>query len=188
MNYNKKNINIISFFISLIIFLIIISILNFCSSKLNKNLNISQKENVENEDIYKTKISSDILVGDISEWKIEIEKLNLNAEIKEGTDESVIKESVGHYTQSNYLYGNVVLKAYNVSEYKNYFANLKELEISDEVKYVINGEEYNYKVISNTIINNEKDAINKTEKNTLTLITYIKDMPNKRRCVIATQS
>lgn len=188
MNYNKKNINIISFFISLIIFLIIISILNFCSSKSNKSLNISQRENPKNEDIYKEKITSDITLEGISNWKIEIEKLNLNAEIKEGTDESVIKESVGHYVESNYLYGNVVLKAYNIGEYKNYFANLKELEINDEIKYIINGEKYNYKVISNTIISNEEDAINKKGENTLTLITYIKDMPNKRRCVIAMQT
>lgn len=188
MNYNNKNVNIISFFISLIIFLIIISILNYFSSKVNKNLSISQETNIQNERIYENSAETDISLVEIQEWKIEIEKLNLNAEIKEGTDENIIKENVGHYSMSNYLNGNIALKAYNTGEYKNYFANLKELEIGDEIKYILNGKKYNYKVISNSIIDNEEDAVNKKDKNTMTLITYIKDMPNKKRCVIANRN
>ena len=110
----------------------------------------------------------------------------MQADIKEGTKDEIIKENVGHYTSSGITEGNISLKAFNIGENKKYFANLKELEIGDEIIYIVNQEKYTYKVISNTIINNEEEWTSKNKsENTLTLITYIKDLENKKRCVIA---
>lgn len=184
INYSKRNIHIISFFISLIIFLLIVYSLKFLSLKFKQN----PKQNlIETTNNVNNIGNEDISLQEIQKWQIEIEKLNLVAEIKEGISEEVIKENVGHFTTSSLLYGNIILKAYNTGEYKNYFANLKELEQGDEVKYIINNTENIYKVVSNIIIDNEEEYVSEkiaNSKNTLTLITYIKDMPDKRRCVI----
>lgn len=181
INYSKKNINIISFIVTTIIFFIIILTLN--SLKFSK-----QKVEIANnqENVLQNDVNQEIKLESITIWKIIIEKLNLQADIKEGTKDEIIKENVGHYTSSGITEGNISLKAFNIGENKKYFANLKELEIGDEVIYIVNQEKYTYKVISNTIINNEEEWTSKNKsENTLTLITYIKDLENKKRCVIA---
>ena len=183
MNYNRKNVNLISLFISLSIFLIIIYSLNGLKKfKINQskisNQSNSIKENFE--------VKHDIKIEEIYNWKIIIENLNLEANIKEGTIDEIIKENVGHYIESNKLYGNIALKAYNTGDNKNYFANLKELEIGDEIKYIVNDIETVFKVELNLIIENEEEYVEKQYKeDTITLITYIKDLENKKRCVIA---
>lgn len=205
INFSKKNINIISFFISILIFIIIIFSLNLFikkSSQISYSFKNQQQNNLKSN-LLKNSINQDINVEKIFNWKIEIEKLNINANIKNGIEENIIKNYVGHYTNSNIMYGIIALKAYNTGKEINYFANLKELKINDEIKYIVNDYEDIYKVISNKIIDgkdlkNSKDEydniLNSTLKedniqiqsnNILLLITYVKDMPNKYRCVIA---
>lgn len=189
INYSKRNINIISFFISLIIFLLLIFNLKYLSLKYNQKA--QNKPNIV-ESLENKEENIDICLEEIKEWQIEIEKLNLIAQIREGTSEEIIKESVGHFTTSNLLYGNIALKAYNIGPYKNYFANLKELEIGDEIEYKINNMINGYEVVANLIIDKEsegeyisKNINNSNEKDRLILITYIKDMEENRRCVVA---
>ena len=204
INYNKKNINIISFFVSVIFFLIILLVLNLFTNKSSQiyysyqnqeknNLQANLNENIINQ--------IDIPTSEISNWNIEIEKLNLNANIKEGTSKEIIKNNVGHYTASNVFYGIIALKAYNTGENNNYFANLKELQIDDEIKYTVNNLQSTYKVISNKIIDSNNIDDNKEEyskiydyikrenniskNDILILITYVKDMPNNLRRVVA---
>lgn len=181
INCSKKNINIISLIITTVIFFIIILTLNSLKISKREQKTISTQSNIyQNNIIQETKLES------INMWKIIIEKLKLEANIKEGTEDSIIKENVGHYITSGITKGNISLKAFNIGENKKYFANLKELEIGDEIIYIVNQEKYTYKVISNTIIDNEEEWISKNKsENTLTLITYIKDLENKKRCVIA---
>lgn len=202
INFNKKNINIISFFVSVIIFLIILLILNLFTKKSSNNFYSYQNQEKNNKQLSSNEnIIKDISINEISNWKIKIEKLNLNAEIKEGTSKEIIKNNIGHYTNSNILCGIIALKAYNIGEKNNYFANLKELQIDDEINYTVNEVEIIYKVISNKIIENNaledsqkeytqiyeyiQSQNNFSKKDILILITYVKDMPNKFRCVIA---
>ena len=199
INYNKRNVNIISFIISIITFIIIILILdNLSQRQLNQFSYVNiisekeiQKEEVEKENLEnkRQKIDQDIKLEEIYKWNIEIEKLNINATIQEGTTYEVLNQSVGHVEKSNILNGIVALKAYNIGKGINYFANLKELIIGDEIKYEVNEEKRTYKVEENIILNKEKikDKIQKIEKenNFLVLITYVKDMENKNRLVIA---
>lgn len=204
INYNRKNINIISFFISVIIFLTILLVLNLFTNKSSQiaysyinqeknNLQVNPNENIINQ--------IDIPTSEISNWNIEIDKLNLNANIKEGTSNEIIRNEVGHYTDSSVFYGIIALKAFNTGENNNYFANLKELQIDDEIKYTVNNLQSTYKVISNKIIDsnnidNSKEEYSKiyeyikrenniAKNDILILITYVKDMPNKYRCVIS---
>lgn len=187
INYSKKNINIISFFISLIVFLSIVFSIKIINFNQNNNFEISKNEDVLNY-IKNEPIINDINIEEVTKWIIIIDKLNLKAQIKDGIEENVIKDYVGHYKKSNVLYGNVSLKAHNIGENKNYFANIKELEIGDKIRYIVNENEIFYKVISNIIIDDEEEyAMKKYDKNTITLITYIKDLDDKKRCVIAEQ-
>lgn len=199
INYNKRNVNIISFIISIITFIIIILILdNLSQRQLNQfsYVNIISEKEIQKEEVEKDnlenkrqKINQDIKLEEIYKWNIEIEKLNINATIQEGTTFEVLNQSVGHVEESNILNGIVALKAYNIGKGINYFANLKELIIGDEIKYEVNEEKRTYKVEENIILNKEKikDKIQKIEKenNFLVLITYVKDMENKNRLVIA---
>ena len=199
INYNKRNVNIISFIISIITFIIIILILdNLSQRQLNQfsYVNIISEKEIQKEEVEKDnlenkrqKINQDIKLEEIYKWNIEIEKLNINTTIQEGITFEVLNQSVGHVEESNILNGIVALKAYNIGKGINYFANLKELIIGDEIKYEVNEEKRTYKVEENIILNKNKikDKIQKIEKenNFLVLITYVKDMENKNRLVIA---
>lgn len=232
INYNKKNINIISFFVSLIIFIIIVFIIRLIT---NQNTNqeysyimpseesIASNElaiasaNLNEQNLEQTNSNevADLPVSQVTNWQIEIEKLNLTANIAEGTSDAVISNNVGHYSNSNILSGTIALKAYNVGEANNYFANLKELQIDDEIKYTVNENQVTYKVTSNKIlecsenlsevdeltqilnnikgnsIDNKDTEIeddqngNLIKNDILILITYVKDLPNNLRFVVA---
>ena len=233
INFNRKNLNIISFWVSLIIFSIILIIIYIISNqKLNQNYfykmpsseisNINTEPILSNEFENKQKVDgmvanneNDISINEITNWQIEIEKLNLKTNIAEGANDEIIQNNVGHYTSSNILNGIIALKAYNSGQRNNYFANLKELQVGDEIKYIVNDKQKTYKVVSNKIIecNEELDETNEFTKicsyindlkininkgnvtiaqdNTsslndiLILITYVKDLPNNLRCVVA---
>ena len=235
INYNKKNINIISFFVSLIIFIIIVFIIRLITNQntnqeysyimpsgesgVNNELPIARTNivsaNEQNLDQTNSNEVADLPVSQVTNWQIEIEKLNLTANSAEGTSDAVISNNVGHYSNSNILSGTIALKAYNVGEANNYFANLKELQIGDEIKYTVNENQVTYKVTSNKILecsenlsevdeftqilNNIKgnsidnkdteieDAQNGNliKNDILILITYVKDLPNNLRCVVA---
>ena len=230
INLNKKNLNIISFLISLIIFSIILAIIYIISNqKINKNYSYELPKKEKTESISSNNFENNsnvnelvknneknISVNEITNWQIEIEKLNLKTNITEGISDEVLQNSVGHYVSSNILNGIIALKAYNTGEKNNYFANLKELQIGDEIKYIVNNNQNIYKVVSNKIIDcdegsdeenefkqifkalntlnsnenrkEEQDSVqnDKLNKNDiLILITYVKDLPNNLRCVIA---
>ena len=167
--------------------------------------------NEQNLDQTNSNKLADLPVAQVTNWQIEIEKLNLTTNIAEGTSSDVISNKVGHYTNSNILSGIIALKAYNIGEGNNYFANLKELQIGDEIKYTVNENQSTYKVTLNKIIecseslsevdeftqilnnikgnsidNEDTKTENDQSKNDiLILITYVKDLPNNFRCVIA---
>ena len=229
INFNRKNLNIISFLASLIIFSIILIIIYIISNqKLNQNYsykmpssgisNINTETILSNEFENKQNVNgmvanneNDISINEITNWQIEIEKLNLKTNIAEGANDEVMQNNVGHYTSSNILNGIIALKAYNIGEGNNYFANLKELQIDDEIKYTVNENQGTYKVTSNKIIecseslsevdeftqilnnikgnsiDNEdiKTENDQSKNDILILITYVKDMPNNLRCVVA---
>lgn len=231
INFNKRNLNIISFLVSLIIFIIIVFIIRLITnqntnqeysyimpsdeSSANNELPIASTNivsaNEQNFDQTNSNKLADLPVAQVTNWQIEIEKLNLTTNIAEGTSSDVISNKVGHYTNSNILSGIIALKAYNIGEGNNYFANLKELQIGDEIKYTVNENQSTYKVTLNKIIecseslsevdeftqilnnikgnsidNEDTKTENDQSKNDiLILITYVKDMPNNLRCVVA---
>lgn len=125
-------------------------------------------------------------VKSISEWIIKIPKIDLTANIQEGTNEEVINNYVGHFANTPCFDGNVGLIAGCYGYKENYFANLEKLAQGDVIIYQYGDKRKEYKVVTNVIID-QKDwsYLSKTQENKLTLITGVVESSEKRRCVQA---
>ena len=187
INFNKFNVNILSFFISLIIFLILISIINISKFPNKNNLNFVKN----NIDISNKIKNQDINENEITEWYIEIKSLGIKANINQIEGYVPDENYVGHFKDTSILGNNIALIAFNYGATKNYFANLKDLKVGEEVKYTVNKKIKKYKVISNQIIEkNSLKTILKDYNNStcLKLFTYVKDLDNNLRYVYAQET
>lgn len=120
------------------------------------------------------------------EWKLVIPKINVSANIKEGTSEEVINNYIGHFIQTPKENGNIGLVAASAGYKENYFENLKDLVEGDEIVYIKGNTKKQYKVITNVIIKQtDWTYLNSTKDNRITLITGILEKPEYRRCVQA---
>lgn len=138
--------------------------------------NLSQN----NFQIYKTKLNKKEEVI----WKIEIPKINLNAEIKDGVDQENLNKYVGHFEESGYISGNICLAAHNRGYKVNYFQNLKNLEIGDKIIYQYKNMKLVYIVkVIKIIHDTDIDVIKPTKENKITLITCVENKPELRRCI-----
>ena len=191
--YSKISINILSFIICCLIFLSFNFISNFIQTKL-KNLsqnqihnNISISENVEksdtNEDL-RNNNPNEIQKQKKYDWALQIPKIDLYAQISEGTDEKTLNQYIGHFEESKKISGNVCLAAHNRGYPVNYFERLKELKVGDEIFYFVNEEKYKY-IIDEIIVIYETDwtVIENTEDDRITLITCIENRDAYRLCV-----
>lgn len=182
MIYTNKSINIISFIITTIIFLI----LNFCF--LNNPENsfeeipqvISNIENSQKEQEPKLEKQT----SDLGNWYIEIPSINLFAPIAEGTNSETLNTKVGHFEETDLKDGNIGLAAHNRGYEYNYFENLKKLEIDDKIIYTYEDYKKTYIIDKIEIIENtDWSYLEKTDENKITLITCVENEPKYRRCV-----
>ncbi len=186
MIYTNKYINIISFIITIIIFLI----LNIFSIK---NLNISEKnipDIIPHINIKKTesKTKTDIPEEELEKWYIEIPKINLKAPIAEGTDGDTLNTKIGHFLETDLTTGNIGLAGHNRGYEYNYFQNLKKLKIDDEIIYKYLDYKKTYKIDKIEIIQNtDWSYLEKTDENKITLITCVENEPQYRRCIQGTE-
>lgn len=117
-------------------------------------------------------------------WEIEIPKINLKAEIKDGTDQENLNKNIGHFVESGYIDGNVCLAAHNRGYKVNYFQNLKQLEKGDKIIYRYKDIELVYIVDTKKIIKDtDIQVIKATKENKITLITCVENQPEYRRCI-----
>ena len=188
MIYTNRCINLISFFITAIIFLFF----NFFSFNFNfqkedfKNISkiIPQKEEIKNENLNE----NNLIEENIGDWYIEIPVINLKAPIAEGTDLDILKTKVGHFKNTANKFGNIGLAAHNRGYQNNYFENLKKLKLGDEIFYVCEDFKKEYIVDTLEIIKNTNwDYLANSDENKITLITCIENEPEYRRCVQGTE-
>ena len=190
MIYKNKFINILSFIITIILFLIlnsfisqnsVISIRNIPNiiSKIEFPKALSKVKEQNNEKL-------DIEIGN---WYIEIPSINLKAPIAEGTDIDTLNTKVGHFNETDKTVGNIGLAAHNRGYEYNYFEKLKKLKINDEIIYKYENFEKKYLITKIEIIKNtDWSYLEKTEKNKITLITCVENEPQYRRCVQAEET
>ena len=150
------------------------------------NLNVQLINIRENNNLISINEKISIKIENKSEWKIQIPKINLNANIAEGTTEEILDFFVGHFEETPKYYGNVCLAAHNRGYNVNYFSRIKELEIGDKVIYTYGNSKKEYEVMSKEIIKDTNvEVIENPEgsNNMLTLITCVENMPELRRCI-----
>lgn len=122
----------------------------------------------------------------IETWYIEIPKIYMNANISEGTTNEVLNQYIGHFENTSRQQGNVVLAGCNRGNNVNYFKDLKLIQKGDEIIYKYNEYEKIYEVEKCRVIEyTQVEYLDETEENMLTLITYIENQPQYRRCVQA---
>lgn len=121
-------------------------------------------------------------------WQIEIPKISLNAPILEGTTKEILSQYVGHFEKTPKQIGNIGLAAHNRGYEVNYFKDLKLLKEGDEIIYRYNEFEKTYQVEKCRIIRDtEWEYLEEMEENMLTLITWIENQPEYRRCIQAVE-
>ena len=195
IKYTCKYINLLSLFISIIIFLIInLIIFNFNINKADYNVSFSGQnlneipnkvENVNLENNIVEKVVSN-QVDNTNEWSLEIPIISLKANISEGTTKEVMDTYIGHFEESPRDSGNVCLAAHNRGYENNYFANLKKLKKGDEIIYRYKNVEKRYIVQKHEIIKDtDWTNLENTEENMITLITCVENEPEFRRSVQA---
>ncbi len=161
----------------LIIFIILLIIIFFVSKKdVNQNVEgyLATTNEIKNTD---ESINTSI-------WQIQIPKINLIANISEGTTNEILNEFVGHFEETAKDNGNIGLAGHNRGYKVNYFENLKDLNKGDEIIYLYNGVQRKYVVDSNSIIKDtDWSKLENTTDNRITLITCVENQPEYRRCI-----
>lgn len=179
-NCSKFSINILSATISLFVVLII---------ELFFNTNILKMDLITvREDNNLITINENILIEkqNKNEWKIEIPKINLKADIAEGTTKEILDLFVGHFEETPEEYGNVCLAAHNRGYNVNYFENIKYLELGDMIIYTYKNKQIIYEVEEIKIIEEtDWSMLENTKENKITLITCLENKPEYRRCIQA---
>ena len=156
-------------------------------NKIDKSMNELNSENKvsKKESAMLKQINEDEIIYN-KKWYLEIKKIDLIAEISEGTEESVLDEYIGHFSETPVNVGNVGLAAHNRGYKNNYFSRLKELEIGDKIYYYINGHKFEYEVLEILIIyETDWDKLKDTKDNRITMITCVENREKYRLCIQA---
>ena len=187
--YSTIYINLVSFFITLIIFLFgeyVISNYDAFTKKSSLRAGF-QVENISNEIAQENVIQEDTNEEEKEtkeNWYLEIPKINLKAPISEGTTSEVMDDYIGHFEETSKDLGNIGLAAHNRGYKNNYFRDLKQLQENDEIYYTHNGKTRKYVVTKSTIIKDtDWTYLEETQENTITLITCVENQPEYRRCI-----
>lgn len=191
--YSAIYINIVSFVISIIIFLIVNLFFSnmyiFTTKGIFKisfkvNNGYIQRNSNYVEDTNTEKIVEEKVENKDNEWYLEIPCINLKANIKEGTTKENMEDYIGHFEETKKDIGNIGLAAHNRGYKNNYFQNLKELKQNDEIYYKYKNEKRKYVVIKNIIIKDtDWTNLEESDGNIITLITCVENQPEYRRCV-----
>lgn len=155
--------------------------LNEENFRLEKNI-----DNREKEFVYKEKMHylnpDKLYLSD--EWFLEIPNILEKAEIKEGTENIIIDNYIGHFLNTAKIDGNVALAAHNRGFNKNYFENLRYINIQDKIIYTVGKKEYEYIVYKKYIVDEtDLSCLNDLDKREITLITCVRNKPTKRLVV-----
>ena len=115
-----------------------------------------------------------------------IEKIGLNATVKEGSTNDVLTDYIGHIKETSIYDGNIGLAAHNRLNKYSYFARINELDKGDSILYKtkFGTKEYIVNKIQ-VIYETDWKPLEEDGKNKITLITCIADKRNQRLCVQA---
>ncbi len=173
-------------FIVLVLVIVLLCLFFYDKKVLEEANNIVQNEETysenNNEETQEESTENEML------GRIIIEKISLDAPVKEGSSNEVLKDFVGHIEETAKYDGNVGLAAHNRGNQYSYFARINELIPGDEIIYITKFGERKYIVESLTeILETDWSLLTQDQTNKLTLITCIKNKVNQRLCVQAVE-
>lgn len=199
------------FMLSLIVGSIILIETSVCKLTYKKNQNETNEilriayeylNNVENEDqkfrndidhnidkVNKiTQIEENLAPNDTNIIGVlKINKLQVEAPIRDGTSQEIMRTSIGHFYESDYWNGNVSLASHNGGTNAHFFEKINTLNENDEIEYITKQGTRKYRVKSIKKIENTDWSLvvknNNQSENTITLVTCIDNQPNYRLCV-----
>ncbi len=178
----KKIIKYILIIVTVIIALFVAKfLLTFIPEEKGQENQMVENTVIEDEEDMEVQFAEDII------GKLKIPKLNIEAEIKEGTDLDTLASYIGHFKNTPLWDGNVALASHNRgSQVVHYFEGIHLLQEGDEIIYITNLGERRYSVYNTKEIESTDWSITTdTEENILTLITCVANQPEKRLCVQA---
>lgn len=170
-----------------ILIIVITVILLFVANILVKTLTIKDtntNSNDTNTIVEENTIEDDLIPNDVI-GTLEIPKINLKAQIKEGVDLDTLKTDIGHFPNSSIWNGNIALASHNRgSNVAHYFQDINKLEKGDLIIYKSEMGERRYKVTDiQEIESTDWSKIEDTKENKITLITCVANKPELRLCV-----
>ena len=191
-NFSRKNIILISFIISILIFIFLDQIFfktqsQFFDNSLEKIIpdNIEIELKTPNYNIVMSEQQQNSINAQNS-WQIEIPKINLVAPIAEGTSVDIMNEYVGHFEETSRDKGNIGLAAHNRGYKVNYFKDLKLLEKGDLIIYTYNGQVSKYSIVEIGVIKDtDWSKLENSNQDKITLITCLENEPEYRRYIQA---
>ncbi len=212
-NFSHKNFVLISFIISFIILFFLNQVFFNTQNQIfdnsleklipdnisleleipnNVNIKTMTSQNsqniIENTTIVGTTIENTIQTNTKQEdlWQLEIPKINLRAQIAEGTSMEIMNSYIGHFEETPRENGNIGLAAHNRGYKVNYFKDIKLLEKEDLIIYTYNSVKIKYLVNETGIIKDtDWSKLENDNQDKITLITCLEDEPEYRRYVQA---
>lgn len=178
----KKIIKYILIIVTVIIALFVAKfLLTFIPEEKGQENQMVENTVIEDEEDMEVQFAEDII------GKLKIAKLNIEAEIKEGTALDTLASYIGHFKNTPLWDGNVALASHNRgSQFVHYFEGIHLLQEGDEIIYITNLGERRYSVYNTKEIESTDWSVTTdTEENILTLITCVANQPEKRLCVQA---
>ena len=182
---------IIKFFACIVIVAILVFSMFYMSSDheydLTKVEDVKTDENYINV-IYEETQELEEIIDDSILGILTIEKINLEATVKEGSTEEVLSKYIGHMPETSKYDGNIGLAAHNRGNKYSYFARINELEKGDKIIYKTKFYERTYVVTKKKVIyDTDWSYLQATKDNRITMITCIANKPNQRLCVQAVE-
>lgn len=175
----------------LMIILSIFVIYKFQIHKANEDVEdivIGDNENIVEtsiNNINEAKINENDIIG-----KLTIPDILLkDAPIKEGTEPTILKNAIGHFTNTSIYSGNVGFASHNSGESGDYFKNLKNIKIGSEIFYESKYGVKRYIVdIKEIIEETDFSYLQNSDDNKITLITCVSGQKTKRLCIQAKEN
>lgn len=184
LKYTKVQVLIISVIISVCFYILLIwTFKNLESSKKLKNQEVFNIQ-IKTNSILSKQIPKSILKE--NNWSLKIPSINLDAKIKNGTDENILNEYIGHFQETKIKNGNIGLAAHNRGYKVNYFGKIKTLKKGDIIIYQKDEYKAKYIVKNKIIISDDNwNYLKQTNKDMVTLITCVENKPKLRLCIQA---
>lgn len=167
-----------------VITIAIVIFINYRTVKINQNFVKEYKESMKNIEIKKDEYQIGDVIG-----VLKIPKIDLEVAIKRGIENEVLKDAVGHFENTSMPgeYGNFSVAGHRAYTNNEFFSNLDELEIGDELEVLSNDKNHKYKVKSIEVVTPEEvEVVNSTDKNKkeITLVTCTPKYTASHRLIV----